>query len=127
MARGLQIITPSSSDPEPAQADDDLILVQPIQSAHHNNNYTTNDHLSNIANSVGAVSTSSSNTASIYDSVLSTICVRPPVPSIEVTRQAGEALFMDFCQSHIAFEPEDEILPGALPEDVAPSVTRLIK
>ena len=117
MARGLQIITAASSnDPEPDQSADDLILVQPVDSSNH---AYEQDNL-DIANGANA-------STPLYDSLLSTICVRPPVPSIEVTRQAGEALFMDFCQSHIAFEGESEIIPDALPEDVAPSVTRLLQ
>ena len=115
MARGLQIITrDSSNDAETAQSTDDLIIVQPPDS------HTYDQDNLDIANGTNT-------STPIYNSLLSTICVRPPVPSIEVTRQAGEALFMDFCQSHIAFEGESEIIPDALPEDVAPSVTRLLQ
>ena len=110
MARGLQLITSSAPEKEPAQADDDLIVFQTSDSH--------GDSLDDAGNSVSPP---------IIGPLLQTICVRPPLPPIEVTRQAGEALFMDFCQSHIAFEPESELIPDALPEDVAPSVTRLLQ
>lgn len=112
MARGLQLITSSTSEKEPAQADDDLIVFQ-TPDPHH-----SRDSLDDASNSASST---------IIAPLLQTICVRPPLPPIEVTRQAGEALFMDFCHSRIAFEPESELLPDALPEDVAPSVTRLIQ